>query len=409
MIRSFLRFVNGYLKINVRGRNASRFFSLCARRGIELWKIKSLGDNNYSAYILKKDFKRIAKLRRKTGVGISIVKKHGLCFYLFRYRKRKVLIPAFIFSAVFVFFFTGRIWKIEIIGCASLGEDTILDYLKENNIVCGIPGAAIDNDALELSLRQDFDEIIWASVYEEGTKLVVCVQEELKLFENNDADEVCTDLVATEDAVVSSIVTRSGLAAVKAGDEVKAGDILVNGRQEILNDDGEVGEYYYKSADADVMGYVEKEYEDWIDETQTDSYRTGKEHSRLTLTVSGYRFVTPKLYSDFELSERIEDMHRISLFGGISLPVNYSVIRDYELTEKSKNLSLDEAKELALSNLEQFISDLEENGVLISDKNVMIEKIGKKYHIYGQIKVCENIAKSSPTEVIEEGINDELE
>jgi hypothetical protein len=157
------------------------------------------------------------------------------------------------------------------------------------------------------------------------------------------------------------------------------------------------------------MGYVEKEYEDWIDETQIDSSRTGNEHSRFSLTVSGYRFVTPKLYSDFELSERIEDMHRISLLGGISLPVNYSVIRDYELTEKSKNLSLDEAKELALSNLEQFISDLEENGVLISDKNVMIEKIGKKYHIYGQIKVCENIAKSSPTEVIEEGINDELE
>jgi hypothetical protein len=31
----------------------------------------------------------------------------------------------------------------------------------------------------------------------------------------------------------------------------------------------------------------------------------------------------------------------------------------------------------------------------------MIEKIGKKYHIYGQVDVCENIARQSVTEVLD--------
>jgi hypothetical protein len=43
----------------------------------------------------------------------------------------------------------------------------------------------------------------------------------------------------------------------------------------------------------------------------------------------------------------------------------------------------------------------------------MIEKIGKKYHIYGQVEVCENIARQVPTEVLEdpqeEGSKDEPE
>jgi similar to stage IV sporulation protein len=209
------------------------------------------------------------------------------------------------------------------------------------------------------------------------------------------------DLVAAEDATIASIVTRSGLAAVKAGDEVKAGDILVSGRQEILDDDGEVSEYYYRSADADVMGYAAREYEDWIEETQINSEQTGKSHSGFSVTAFGYKFTSPKLYAEFESSEIIEETIQLCLPGSIYLPFYYSRILESEITETSETLSTEAAKELALSHLEQFLSDLEENGVRIIDKNVMIEKIGKKYHIYGQVEVCENIARQTQTEVID--------
>ena len=46
--------------------------------------------------------------------------------------------------------------------------------------------------------------------------------------------------------------------------------MLVCGRQEILDDNGEVREYYYKSADADVYGYTMHPYEDWISSKMTE-------------------------------------------------------------------------------------------------------------------------------------------
>lgn len=54
---------------------------------------------------------------------------------------------------------------------------------------------------------------------------------------------------------------------------MKKGDVLVCGRQEILDDNGEVREYYYKSADADVYGYTMHPYEDWISSKMTEKKR----------------------------------------------------------------------------------------------------------------------------------------
>jgi similar to stage IV sporulation protein len=385
----------------VQGRNASRFFSLCARYGIGLWKLRSKGENTYSGYLLLKDFYRLRPLRKKTRVSVTITGRHGLRFLLYRYRTRKALGVAVLGVATGLVLLSGRIWRIEIVGNASLGEDAILSYLEEKQIAYGISRDAIDNDALELSLRQDFDEVIWASVYEEGTKLVVCMQEKIATADESE-ENACMDLVATEDATIASIITRSGLAAVKTGDEVKAGDILVNGRQEILDDNGEVAEYFYKSADADVLGYATHDYEDWIDETQITSSETGNTHMRYTLSIFDVKFTSPKLYADFDSFETTEETNQLCLLQSFYLPVYWGRICEQELQNSVEEVSLSEAKTLALSHFDQFLTDLEENGVRICDKNVMIEKIGKKYHIYGQVEVCENIARQVPTEVLED-------
>jgi similar to stage IV sporulation protein len=378
------------------------------------WKLRCHGEDTYTACLLLRDFYRLRSLRRKTHVSIAIMARHGLVFWLYRYRARKVLAVAAFGAFAGIFFLSGRIWRIEIVGNASLGEEAILRYLGEKEIVCGISQNAVDNDELELALRQDFDEVIWASVYEEGTKLVVCMQEKIAAAEEETDDETCMDLVATQDATVASVITRSGLAAVKAGDEVKAGDILVNGRQEILDDNGEVAEYYYKSADADVLGYATREYEDWIDEVQVLADATGNTHTRYSLRFFDIRIDSPKLYAAFDESDTVEDTYQVCLPGSLYLPVYWSRICETELVKTQKTLSYPEAKELALTHFEQFLADLEQNVVRICDKNVMIEKIGTKYHIYGEVEVCENIAQQAPTEIMtihtdQEGNRDELE
>ena len=76
-------------------------------------------------------------------------------------------------------------------------------------------------------------------------------------------------------------------------------------------------------------------------------------------------------------------------------------IRETEQLQQIEQVTMEQAKEEALSHFSRFLSDLEENGVRIIDKNVMIEKEKDNYHIYGRLKVCEDITERVPTEIKE--------
>ena len=208
-----------------------------------------------------------------------------------------------------------------------------------------------------------------------------------------------TDLVAKQDAVVSSIITRNGVPLVKAKDKVKAGDILVCARQEILDDNGEVKEYFYQNADADVIGKVTYDYEDWIPQTRILSKSTGRTHTRYCVRMLNRQVITPDLYAAFSDSESIEDMQQLCLMENFYLPVYVGKITEYEREKEKETISMKAAKDIAIKNLDQFLDNLEENGVSIIDKNVMIEKMDKKYHVYGKIRACEDITKTAPTEM----------
>lgn len=82
-----------------------------------------------------------------------------------------------------------------------------------------------------------------------------------------------SDLVSDVEGTVRGMITRSGTPLVKVGDKVKKGQPLVVGQVPILDDAGEVADYQYCAADADIeietrlpyqesfsMKYIKKEY-----------------------------------------------------------------------------------------------------------------------------------------------------
>ena len=179
MIERFLRFVNGSLLVCVCGSNISRFLNLCARHEIMFWKIQPDSPTQVSFYIRLQDLYELRPYLRKTKTRIHIRKRIGFPFFWQKYRARKLGIFVLLCVMAGVWVLSTRIWRIEIKGNSSLGEDAILEYLSAHNVTYGMPAKEIDNDALELSLRQDLEPVIWASVYETGTRLVVQIQEKI--------------------------------------------------------------------------------------------------------------------------------------------------------------------------------------------------------------------------------------
>ena len=399
MISQITHWFCGILSVSAEGRNLSRFFNLCARHDFAFRNVTYHSPTTVSFWMDLQDFYELKPYLKKTKTRLRIQQKRGLPFLLKKYQARKLYALVLLLAVIGVWFLSTRIWRIEITGNASLGEDTVLEYLQKHDITYGMPASAIDNDALELALRQDFDPVIWASVYEQGTKLVVCLQEKIAVKETSVESDVCMDLVATKDATISSVITRSGLSEVKKGDKVKKGDLLVCGRQEILDDNGEVREYYYKSADADIYGYTTYPYEDTIPGKMTVSSPTGNETRQFFIQILQKRFTTPALHAPYPEKEAVAQTRQFVVADSFYLPVYWGTITSKEIEKTTVSVTKEAAKTIALSHFLQFLSDLEENGVRIVDKNVMIEQIDENYHIYGKVKACEKITCTAPTEI----------
>ena len=241
-----------------------------------------------------------------------------------------------------MFYSFHYVWNIEISGNSKITNNEILFFLENNEIEIGIKKEWIDCSEIESLLRQEFNQIGWVSAYFDHTKLCVEVKESLYdeynplgLEENKRYD-----LIANKDAIIYSIVTRTGTSLVHKGERVKSGETLVQGCFEVMNDAGEVIDIITLKADALIYGDV-----------------------------------------SYNFKYRISDMEILSM-----------KIAD---TYSDEMLLFVANHKLAL-----FIEKLEQNGVIILDKNVMIEKKENDIMFSGIILTREQFGINIPVEEI---------
>lgn len=404
MIRFIHRLICGYIKVCFFGKDVRRCLNLCVRQDIEIWDVQSPKDDTFVFYLYRSDLYRCKLFLKKTHTKVQVLERYGLPFFSFRYRKRKLFPIAFVVISILVIYYSQFIWKIEVIGNSYLSEDTIIAYLQEKGAGFGDKKNALDCAGLELDLRTDFGQVIWASAYIEGTKLVVELQENIHqgtpagTFLQNQESDICYDLAASKDAVISSIITRTGIPCVKEGQEVKEGDVLVSGRQEIRNDSDEVADYFYQTADADIKGIVIYHYEDSIPMEYEKEVENGNVRNKFCLQWKDWMIETPSLFPAYEHAHVLEDCTQIHLTKNFYLPlyVGKKEYREYEIVTVENQES--DAKQIAQTHLDQYLDKLAENGVQIISKNVIMNRGTSDYQISGEIKACESIGKQVETE-----------
>ena len=118
-----------------------------------------------------------------------------------------------------LFLLAGRIWGIEVSGQSYHTKDSILRYLESEDVYGGMAGKDVVCSEIEAKLRKKYQDIGWASVEKSGSKLYVRLDE--VLLQKKKHKKVPASLVAENSGTVLSIVTKTGTAKVRAGDQVK--------------------------------------------------------------------------------------------------------------------------------------------------------------------------------------------
>lgn len=394
-------YADGYVRLKIWGSGIERFLVLCAHKQLALWDITAQGKYVYANMRLK-DFYQCKKLARKAGIRAVVAERHGLPFFWPKLVKRSFLVLGFLgFIAVWLLT-TNMLLHIKVQGNYSISDDVFMDFLKEQGIHVGMWKKDIPLEELEKEIRKEFDLVTWTSGKLDGTVLIIDIKENEKLVPDETVESVSygTSLYATADGIISSIYVRNGVPLVKKGAEVKAGDLLVDGRVPVYNEDQTIAYYQYYDADADIGIETTIPVEYLLSKVYVEKVYTGRHNE------GKYFFIGSKIYRNywkdrkFVYKDYVLQQKKSITLGDITLGWGDFVV--YEYAKIEKEYPENEAKKLLEEKFYKNNAILLEKGVQILEKNVTIGVIMDKWALKGTMKVIMPAFIAKPNEEPEE-------
>ena len=249
----------------------------------------------------------------------------------------------------------------------------------------------VDCAELENRLRANFNEISWISCELKGTGLTIHLEEGIQP-DNKKEDKTTGDIIAVKNAVITKMITRQGTPIAKVKDKVKKGDILISGTVYIYDDNNEIMETSYITADGDIYGKTSYKYEDYIDLNYYEKQYKDGVKKYITLFVMDYCLTPylPKIEND--KYDTYTQIHKLRIFHNFYLPIGYKEIVKTPFDLKSVERTKEEAEAILNERLNKKIEEFEKNGLEIVKNNVKIEEYNNKIVAKGKITVIEPIA-----------------
>ena len=379
-------FTDNKIVISITGINTLRFINLLKQNNIRLFNIKRMSDTT-ECVMFAKDFKKIKSFAKITGVRVRISKKNGPGFFIFNNRNRYFLVAGLIIFIIIILWSTKKIVKIEIHGNEYYASTEIYEFLTENNIDYGSVVKNISCKDIEKLMLNHFDLLTFVSVHINGNTLIITVKEN-KTVKQEKEDKTPCNLVATEDGVVVSIITRAGVPLVKAGDEVKREDVLVYSKIDYNKIMGENYGYETVCSDADILIRVNKEYKDIVNRKYEKRVYTGRIQKIKGIKINNLYLTISKEKCKFKKYDT-ETTYSDDRYGFKKMPVTYfyTTYREYELVESE--YTDEELQNILEKKIDNYIEKLKENSIQTESKSVNIRLYSESAVAEGTITTVE--------------------
>lgn len=378
MHRRIILYFQGYVRIRLTHGSPERFINLCNYKGIRLWNLTRIGEA-YECCLRIRDFRQINGIAMKAKVRLRILEKRGFPCFLYRNRQRKAWAAGLLTAFLVLHTCSLFLWNISFEGNTEYTDSALRKFLREAGYREGIRIDGIVCEDIEKQLRIAYNDITWVSAEISGTCLRIQIKEN-EVSEQEAAVSSPQDIRAETDCTITSIVTRAGVPQVKAGDTVAAGDLLIGGTIELINDAGETAGSHTVTADGDIRGDYYYLYEDSFPLIRTIRRYTGETAARYELSAFGGRVNLGRTVSFEEydcLSEETspEWVHTFSLPFGM----NRQIYREYRTYEQCR--SQEEAEAFAEERLDRHRLLREEEGTVTEVVSLSVILVGDSYQV----------------------------
>lgn len=262
----------------VTGLNLERFINTMRKEGIALLGVRRTDRRTLVCRCHSADLPRVRALVEEKGWRISDIRPLGLSAVWAGMRKRPGIPVGLCLLAALAMTLSQFVWRVEIQNAGAYRAE-LSAYLQELGCVAGMPRSRVDAKELERELTYRYPEIAWFHVYASGVTLVVDVTPGVAAPESRAVS--VANVYASRAGVVDSVRVYAGTAAVKAGEIVQKGQLLIEGTER-----GSDGESVPVHASGAVMARCWQSYTVSMPLYEIQSRETGRE-------TFGTRILTP--------------------------------------------------------------------------------------------------------------------
>ena len=325
-------------------------FSLLQRHGIRpkaLKRVKKTGDIGF--YLTGRSAARFEALAREESLAFSAT-RGGLPVLLLRILRSPGLVAGVLLSLALFLGARALVWEVRIEGNVRLAGVELEQQLAECGLAKGSFLPTLDTDAVALSLRERQKEVVYAAVNVRGNVAYVQIREREPIPDDTPAKPA--NLVAKYDGVITMPLIFEGECLVRAGDVVRAGQILVSGVSDTQNHG-----FRLTRAAGEVLARTVHSYEVHIPLAYEEKVYTGEENTSYSLLFfASEQKVFENLPQNIDKCDIIDKTEWARLPTGEVLPFGYRTVTAKEYRMQPATRTAMEARQLACAELQALLA-----------------------------------------------------
>ncbi|MDD4334820.1 MAG: sporulation protein YqfD [Desulfotomaculaceae bacterium] len=402
--------LQGYLVIQVMGDAPEKFVNMAASRGIYLWDVEQLSNGTVMIKVYLKNVNALRHIARRTRCRFRIRQRSGLPFYVAVLRRRKALALGAFLSLIILYFLTSFIWIIEIKGNEKLDSYDVLRAAEQAGLRRGAFKWNINPGAVEDGIVEQLPLLSWSGVYIKGTKATIEVAERILPEEE---DHQPAHIVAKKTGVIKEVLVLNGRQAVKEGDTVSAGQVLISGEILPVEEEPPPGVDGEKPAEnmepvryVHAMGFARARvwYEGYseVSLVETGQRPTGKQKTCVSIKFKSKEIIlsgNQNQNEPFETYETRTLVNKAPQWRNIDLPVELITVKYFELADYREERSRLVARRAAEAQAHALAAESMPDDAAIQERWVEEVETGdsdKLVRVRVVIETVEDIGEEAP-------------
>ena len=226
------RWLSGYIRVSVTGGTPEWCLNALAEAGVAFWDVEWQDAFTVLLTVYVKDADLVQKSAQKSMCTSRVCATGGFRRSISGLRGRLPLLAAVVLALAVSIVLPRFIWFYSVEGNERVPAEKIIRAVRETGVGLGVYGPDIDPQTIKNRVLERIPELSWLTVTQNGACAVIRVRERPEPEPVVDR-RTPSDLVATQGGLVTELSVLEGSAAVKPGDIVLRGQVLISGRTDL--------------------------------------------------------------------------------------------------------------------------------------------------------------------------------